>query len=147
MEELVYSRNSWTDKFLGLSEYIASWSKDPSTKVGAVITSHNNEIVSIGYNGLPRKVQDTPDRLNNRDVKYKMIVHAERNALLFAKRDLTDCVIYTWPFGPCPVCAGMIIQSGINTVVFPGTTNPRWFDDIELSKKMFEEAGINFVQV
>lgn len=147
MEELVYSRNSWTDKFLGLSEYIASWSKDPSTKVGAVITSHNNEIVSIGYNGLPRKVQDTPERLNNRDVKYKMIVHAERNALLFAKRDLTDCVIYTWPFGPCPACAGMIIQSGINTVVFPGTTNPRWFDDIELSKKMFEEAGINFVQV
>jgi dCMP deaminase len=147
MEEALYSEISWREKFLGLAEFIASWSKDPSTKVGAVITTNDNEIVSVGYNGLPRRIKDTAERLNNRDLKYKMIAHAERNALVFAKRDLKDCVLYTWPFGPCPVCAGIFIQANIGHVVFPGTTNPRWFDDIELSKNMFLESGISFEQV
>jgi dCMP deaminase len=147
VEEALYRSESWRNKFLGLAEYVSKWSKDPSTKVGAVITTHDHEIVSIGYNGLPRKVQDTAERLNNRDLKYKMICHAERNALTFAKRDLTGCTLYTFPFGPCPVCAGMFIQANIGLVVFPGTTNPRWFEDIELSKKMFTEAGIQFEQV
>ncbi len=139
--------NKWDSRFLDLAEHISRWSKDPSTKVGAVIVDTNRRVVSIGYNGFPIGVEDTDERYNNRDLKYKMIVHGERNAILFAREDLKGKTLYTWPFGPCPQCAGMVIQSGISHVVFPATSNPRWFDDIELSKKMFCESGLIVTEV
>ncbi len=139
--------NKWDSRFLDLAKHISQWSKDPSTKVGAVVTDTNHRIVSVGYNGFPIGVEDTDERYNDRELKYKMIVHAERNAILFAREDLKGETMYTWPFGPCPQCAGMVIQSGISHVVFPATSNPRWFDDIELSKKMLREAGVIVTEV
>lgn len=137
----------WQKRFLELSEHISKWSYDPSTKVGAVITDSNNRIISVGYNGFPKGVDDSPERYANRELKYKMIVHGERNAILFAGQSLKGATLYTWPLGPCPQCAGMVIQSGISHVVFPATSNPRWFEDIELSKKMFTEAGLIITEV
>jgi dCMP deaminase len=109
--------SSWDKRFLELAELVSSWSKDPSTKVGAVIVDNQNIIVSVGFNGFPKGIKDN-DRLNHRDSKYQIIVHAENNALMFAKRPLDGCTIYTYPFMPCPRCAGMIIQSGIKRVVY-----------------------------
>lgn len=133
---------SWDEWFLGLAEYVSTRSKDPSTKVGAVIVDQDHRFVSMGFNGLPRGVSDTPERLNNREIKYKMIVHAERNAIIFAQQNLKNCRIYTWPFMPCAACASMIIQSGITEVIAPRSDNPRWLEEFKLSKESFDEAGV-----
>jgi len=132
----------WDQRFLDLAQLVASWSLDPSTRVGAVIVDADRRIVSTGYNGLPRGVADLPERLHNRDVKLDMIVHAEVNAILFAKRDLEDCVLYTWPFQPCSRCAGIVIQTGIKKVIAPECNSSRWTASFELSRKMFTEAGV-----
>lgn len=138
--------NSWWDLwFLGLAEYTASASKDPSTKVGSVIADSKRRIISLGYNGLPAGIEDTDERLLNRDLKYKLIVHAERNALLFSNSKVENCTIYTWPFMPCSSCASLIIQSGINRVVSLKSDNPRWVEDFTLSCHLFKEASVEVV--
>lgn len=133
---------NWDNWLLGLSKYISTASKDPSTKVGAVIVDADRRVVSVGYNGLPRGVEDSDERLNNRDIKYKMIIHAERNAILFAQKSLKDCTLYVYPMMPCASCASMVIQSGIKRVVAPASDNPRWQQDIEISMQLFKEANV-----
>jgi dCMP deaminase len=134
---------NWDKRFLDLAELVSSWSKDPSTKVGAVIVDDQNIIVSVGFNGFPKGIEDN-DRLNHRDSKYQIIVHAENNALMFAKRPLDGCTIYTYPFMPCPRCAGMIIQSGIKRVVSYKNTidRMRWELDFSISRELLNEANI-----
>ena len=122
-------QRKWDDRFLGLAQFIAQWSLDPNTKVGAVIADSEQRIVSLGYNGFPRGVHDLPERLQNRDIKLKMTVHGELNAIIFAQRPLSECTLYTWPFMSCAQCAAMVIQSGIRRVVAPISDNPRWIDD------------------
>ena len=75
-----------------------------------------------------------------------MIVHAERNALLFANKDVKGCSIYTYPFMPCSVCAGMIIQAGIKRVVTVKNSNPRWKEDFRTSRYLFQEAEIPLIE-
>lgn len=135
---------AWVVRFLRLAREVASWSKDPSTRVGAVIVDSKKRVVSVGFNGLPRGVVDLPERLHNRDVKYKMIVHGERNALMFASRPVEDCTILTWPFPPCSQCAALIIQTGIRQVVSirDQLDNVRWRDDFALAREMYAEAGV-----
>jgi dCMP deaminase len=140
-------QQKWDLRYLGLAEYVAQWSKDPSTKVGAVVVSQHNSVISVGYNGFPVGVHDTDERLNNREVKYKMVVHGEVNAISFANRDLHGCTVYTWPFMPCSVCAGVIIQNGITRVVAPWSDNPRWVDSFKLTSQMFYEAKVELVEV
>jgi len=135
----------WNMRFLEMAKMVGSWSKDPSTKVGAVIVDDNRRVVSLGYNGFPKGVADN-NRLEDRNEKYKMIVHAERNALLFATTSVDNCTIFTHPFIPCPVCAGMIIQSDIRRVVSIQTDNPRWQEDFEISRKMLEEAEVALIE-
>ena len=135
----------WNRRFLALAEHIATWSKDPSTKVGAVIVDADRRIISTGYNGFPRDVEDLDQRLNNRDVKYEMIVHGEINAIVFANQNLQGTTLYTWPFMPCSRCAGIVIQSGIRTVVAPYNDNPRWQDSFKLTQQMFWEAQVELI--
>lgn len=137
----------WDHRYLDLARYISTWSKDPSTRVGAVIADAQGRIVSVGFNGLPRGVRDTHERLNNREIKYKMIVHGERNAILFAGRSVAGCTLYTTPFMPCSVCAGMVIQAGITRVVAPYCDNERWQADFRLTEEMFKEAGVELILV
>ena len=136
----------WDTRFLELSEHISSWSKDPSTKVGAIIVDQNRRIISTGYNGMPRGIMDSFDRYSNRDIKYEMIIHAEANAILFAKQDLHGMTIYTTPFQPCSRCASLIIQSGIQKVVsYSSEENSRWKDNFALAKQLFEEAEVECI--
>jgi dCMP deaminase len=135
-------QDKWDKRFLGLAKHIASWSKDPSTQTGSVIVDAKGRIVSVGYNGLAQGVDDKPERLNNREIKYKMFLHCERNAILFAKQPLDGCTLYTWPFMTCAPCAAMTVQAGIIRHVAPYSENPRWVEDFELAKQQFEEAGV-----
>lgn len=132
----------WDLRFLALAQHIAQWSKDPSTKTGAVIVDDAQRIVSVGYNGLARGVVDSEARLADRETKYKMVIHCERNAMLFAARPMTGSVLYTWPFMSCAPCAAMVIQVGIRRVVAPASDNPRWVEDFALARAMFLEAGV-----
>lgn len=137
--------DKWNKWFLGLAQYVSTASKDPSTKVGAVIVDEDRRIVSCGYNGLPRGVEDSFERLTNRDIKYKMIVHAERNALLFARGPVKGCTLYTYPMMPCATCCSMVIQAGIKTVIAPKSDNPRWQEDMAMSMQLFKEAGVDVI--
>jgi len=137
----------WDRFFLGLAKYVATASKDPSTKVGAVIVDQDRRIVSLGYNGFPKHVKDSPERYADRDQKLKFVVHAETNAVLFAKRSLEGCTIYTYPIPSCSRCSSMIINTGITRCVAPPMSDElkaRWGEDIEFSKTMFFEAGVQF---
>ena len=135
----------WDLRFLEMARNAASWSKDPSTKVGAIIVDDDKRVISVGYNGFPKGVTDD-ERLDDREEKYKMIVHAERNALLFAHKDVKNCSIYTYPFMPCSVCAGMIIQAGIKRVVTVKNNNARWQKDFVVSRQMFKEAEVDLIE-
>ena len=139
MNRLEYYR--WDIRFLDMAQLVSTWSKDPSTKVGAVIVDTNNRVVSVGYNGFSKGISDDI-RLDNRETKYKMIVHAECNALLFAQRSLVECAIYTYPFMPCPKCASMIIQSGISRIVSYVNTDERWEQEFQLSRTILKEADV-----
>ena len=135
----------WDLRFIEMARNAASWSKDPSTQVGAIIVDDDKRVISVGYNGFPKGVTDD-ERLDDREEKYKMIVHAERNALLFANKDVKNCNLFTYPFMPCSVCAGMVIQAGIKRVVTVKNNNARWQKDFVVSRQMFKEAEVDLIE-
>ena len=139
---MLTSNIKWDKRFLDLAEHVSQWSKDPSTKVGAVIVDDNRRIVSVGYNGFPSGVIDDAERYENREKKYEMIIHGEINAILFANRDISGHTLYTWPFMPCSRCAAIVIQKGIKRVVAPECNGTRWENSFSLSKTMFQEARV-----
>ena len=136
--------NKWDKNFLELAKTVSTFSKDPSTKVGAVIVDDDNRVISIGYNGFPKGIKDD-HRLDNRDLKYDMVVHAEANALLFANAPTKGCTIYTWPFQPCSRCASLIIQAGIRRVVTVENKDQKWSSNFQLAHDMMTEARIEIV--
>lgn len=139
------SPHAWDHRFLFLADHVASWSKDPSTKVGAVIVRPDRTVVSLGYNGFPRKVRDTAERYEDRETKLRMVVHAEANAILTARQSLYGCTLYVSGLHPCATCSGMIIQAGIREVVTWRQDVPeRWLRDREIMGEMFAEAGVLF---
>ena len=141
----------WHKRFLDLSFHVAQWSKDPSTKVGAVIVDSERRVVSIGYNGLPRGVADDDGILNNKNIKLQMIKHAEENAILNSLLRPTSCTLYV-THHPCSSCAGSIVQSGISHVVYPtvigdSAYKERWRESISLAQRIFMEANIKVTEV
>ena len=146
--------HKWDRRFLALAEHVAGWSKDPSTKVGAVLVDNQNIVVGLGYNGFPRGVEDSDERLNNRDLKLKLVVHAEVNAILMAGEKARGATLYVWPaFGVpsiCNDCAKVVIQAGVAEVVSdnPSQENAerakRWGDSLTLAKVMCTEAGVTY---
>lgn len=136
--------DKWDDRFLAMAEHVAQWSKDPSTQVGAVIVRPDKTIVSVGYNGFPRGMEDTPRRLKNREDKYSRIIHAEMNALLNAHDSVNGCTLYGWPISPCERCAVMIIQAGITRIVSPYPSK-KWIERWgRKSDGFFTECGVEF---
>lgn len=148
--------HNWHKYFLGLAQYVSEKSKDRSTKVGAIITGPDNEIISTGYNGFPRGVDDNIDSRHERPIKYSYTEHAERNAIFNAARHgtaLKGCTLYiNFSLHPCPDCARAIIQSGISTVIgvkdkpFSGKGN-HWLESFKISEEMFKEAGIKYYEI
>lgn len=144
----------WTYRFLGLAKEAATWSRDPSTKVGCVIANDENNVVSIGCNGFPRKIVDSAERFNNRELKNKIVQHAECNAISNCARtgnSSNNCTMFVTHF-PCVSCAGKIIQSGIKELVYDSSTMSddfisRWFDQIELSTIILTEANVKISDV
>jgi dCMP deaminase len=143
--------DKWDRRFIALARHIAGWSKDPSTQVGCVVVGPDREIRSTGFNGFPRGIGDTAERLGDRAQKYPLICHAEENACMHAARigvSLKGCAAYvTWP--PCTRCARSLVQAGVRTVFYPGGLDipERWQEDFEMSMGMLGEAGVEVCTV
>jgi len=73
--------SKWDRRYIELAQQISTWSKDPSRKIGAVAVGSKGQILSQGYNGFPRGILDLQERYENREVKYKHVVHAEMNVI------------------------------------------------------------------
>jgi dCMP deaminase len=131
----------WDRRFLDLCEHIATWSKDPSTKLGSVIVDDKKRIVSVGYNGFPRGVFDYEERYNDRPTKHLFVAHAERNALDNSPMIVENCTLYV-PLMPCSECAKSIIQRGITRVVtyIPEREGKEF--NWPFTQTMFSEAGV-----
>lgn len=138
------SMQKWDARFCDLARYIAEWSKDPNAKVGAVLFSKKGGNVSIGYNGFPMGVEDSAERLENKEIKLELVVHAEVNAIIAAGARAEGATIYVWGKPICARCAGPIIQAGITRVVAvaPGDTDSQWDESGKIAYDMFIEAGI-----
>lgn len=141
---------SWDEYFMGLAHLSGLRSKDPNTKVGACIVSDENKVVGIGYNGLPRGLNDEDYPWEKRegeflDTKYPYIVHAELNAILNSDKNLKNHRLYVSLF-PCNECAKAIIQSGIKEVIYE---SDKYADTpaTKASKKMFDDANVKYRQL
>jgi len=148
MNSGIIGLHKWDDRFLEMARNISTWSKDPSTKVGAVVTDNDNRVISVGYNGFPKHEVDD-NRLTDREVKYQMIVHAERNAIEYAQMahwDLKGCNLFTYPFIPCSICAEKINKSGINRVVSLESDNERWNADFQITRTLFQNTEIELLE-
>ena len=137
----------WDNRFIELAKLISTWSKDPSTQVGAVIVD-GKRIVSVGYNGFPMGTDDTESLYNDRVEKYKRVVHAELNCILLAKTIVANYTMYVYPLPPCESCMKAIIQAGIKKVVTleqKGETFERWKDSISTSVVMAVQANVKLL--
>jgi dCMP deaminase len=141
----------WDRRFIEMAAMVASWSKDPSTKCGAVIVRPDRTVASVGFNGFPMGCDDDPLIYEDREEKYGRVVHAEVNAILHAREPLHGYAIYTWPagWGPsCDRCSSCIIQAGIRRVVHIRDDSEfaaRWKDAAERGLQMYAEAGVEVV--
>ena len=136
---------SWDEYFMGIALLSAKRSKDPSTQVGACIVDEDNKVVSIGYNGMPRQLDEsklTWEKGEGLNSKYLYVCHAEFNAILNIRNgsSLKGCTLYVTLF-PCNECAKAIIQTGIKKIIY---LSDKYADSISTlaSKKMFELAGV-----
>lgn len=139
----------WRNNYLQLAKNVSTWSKDPSRKIGAVAVGSKGQILAQGYNGFPRGIEDNSARLNDREQKYKYVVHAEMNAIYNAclnGTSLDGASLYVYGLPVCNECAKGVIQVGVKHVAFlTEEAIPRnWLDSWEQTRKMFVEAGITY---
>ena len=140
--------NKWDKRYLKLAYEVAQWSKDPSSKIGAVTVGAKGQVLSQGFNGLPRGLKDSFTRLHDRETKYKFVVHAEMNAIYNATYNgtsLDGSTLYVYGLPICSECAKGVIQVGIKRVVMPNQKiEGKWLDSWLTSMNFFDEAGIDF---
>lgn len=146
--------HKWNLRFLELARHISTWSKDPSTKCGAVIVRPDRTIASVGYNGFPRGVSDDQEIYLDRPRKYERVVHAEMNAILSAAEPVRGYSLYVWPpsEGPtCNRCAAHIIQAGITHVYFcydpDSAIHKRWSNHPLEWHIMYKEASVEVTSI
>lgn len=151
----------WDRHFLNLAAEHARMSKDPNTRVGSIIVGPDREIVSAGFNGFPRGIADSAERLADRETKLAMVVHAEMNAVLAAARigvRLKGCMLYlaatddtgmVWGGPPCTRCTVEVIQAGIAEIVsWPFKDgSSKWKADVERARHLLVEAGVIYREV
>jgi dCMP deaminase len=130
----------WDEFFLAIAQTVSEKSKDPSTKVGAVLVDDKKRLVSVGFNGFPRGTEDSVDLYTNPEEKYLRVLHAETNAMLFADRPGVELFV-THPC--CSQCMAMAIQTGIRRINYiQRPMKPNWEQSFKVSEKLADEAGV-----
>jgi dCMP deaminase len=140
----------WNARYLDLAKTISQWSKDPSSKIGAVAIGQKGQVLAQGYNGFPRGIIDLSERYQNRETKYKFVVHAEMNCIYNATYNgisLDSASLYVWGLPICSECAKGIIQVGIRQVFWgvdkeiPDT----WIKSLEATTELLSEANVKLI--
>lgn len=140
----------WVKRYLDLAEEVSTWSKDPSSKIGSVYIGQNGQVLSTGYNGFPRGIEDSLYRLADRETKYKYVVHAEMNGIYNACQNgvsLAGSKLFVFGLPICSECAKGIIQVGVSEVFIMQkhiNKSDFWKDMWETSKEMFIEASVGY---
>lgn len=129
--------DKWDLRFLEMAKLVASWSKDPAHKVGCVLVDENRRVLSIGYNGPPKNVLDLYE---TKEEKNARTIHAEANAILFA-RGTQPHTAYIYPFYPCSSCCALLIQAGIQRIVANKDSISRKWNPA-ITQAMCDEADI-----
>ncbi len=141
--------NKWDERYLALAKQISQWSKDPSTKIGAIAVGEKGQVLAQGFNGFPRGIDDSDDRYYNKETKYKYVVHAEMNVIFnatYSGVSLDGATLYITGLPACSDCAKGIIQVGIKRVVMEKTELPKhWQDSCKFTEKLFQESGVEYV--
>jgi len=135
--------DKWDQRFLDLAAHVACWSKDPSTKVGAVLVGTKRQI-ALGFNGFPPGIKDSTFRLTNREIRLRYTMHAERNVLDNAEFSPAGSTLYT-THPPCCACALSIVSKGVRRVVsLPMSSDfrSRWGAEVFNSRDVLSEAGV-----
>jgi dCMP deaminase len=141
---------NWDIRYLQLAKLVSTWSKDPSTKTGAVIVRPDMTVAGIGFNGFPKGMPDSPELYANREEKYSRVVHCEVNAMIFANGSIRGCTLYTWPFLSCDRCGVQMLQAGIIRFVCPEATEDqltRWGSAFEKVRKYIWESGATSYEI
>lgn len=138
-------------KFFPVVLAIANLSKDRSTKVGAIALGPEYEVLSVGYNGFPRGVDDSVDERFYKPLKYKYTSHAEENLVAQAARSgvsLYGATTLISTLYPCSSCTRMLIQAGIKRIItFNVIKNSNhWMEEFSFSKQMMDEAKVEFIE-
>jgi len=140
--------NKWHMNFLGIAKEVSKWSRDPSTQIGAVAV-RDKVILSTGYNGFPRGIDDSLERYIDRPTKYKYMVHGEMNCIYNAAHigaKLNEADMYVYGLPTCSECAKGIIQIGIKRVFacYPESITDKWKDSESISLDLYKEAGVEY---
>ena len=144
------NKETWDKRYLELAKMISTWSKDPSTKIGAVVVGDSGQVLAQGYNGFPRGMSDLDELYGDRELKYKRICHAEMNAIYNASRtgvSLYGSTIYVYGLPICHECAKAVIQVGISRVVMQSMDTDRWGESCNLAQRFFREAGVEITYI
>tara|TARA_Y100000389_G_C17363388_1_gene464949 strand:- start:315 stop:758 length:444 start_codon:yes stop_codon:yes gene_type:complete len=142
--------NKWDNRYLNLAREVSTWSKDPSTQVGAVAIGEKGQVLAQGYNGFPRGVNDSLERYNDKEVKYRYVVHAEMNCIYnatFTGASLNNATMYVWGLPVCNECAKGLAQVGVKRVVSPKTiadVPDKWKISAINTVDLLKEVGITY---
>lgn len=141
-------KQKWHHRYLSLAKEVSTWSKDPSSQIGAVAVGVKGQVLAQGYNGFPRGIEHSEERLNTRELKYKFVVHAEMNLIYNATYNgvsLDGSTVYVHGLPCCSECAKGLIQVGVDQVIMPKMpedTPQIWQDSFELTAELFKEAKV-----
>ena len=130
----------WHNRFLELAKHIATWSKD-TTQVGAVAVAPSKQVLETGFNGLPRGVEDLPERMQ-RPAKYLWTAHAEENLVSHAARSVLEGSTVYVTHLCCSKCARMLVNSGVAKIVCGDGTTSMPQEEFDVAKQMLAEAGV-----
>lgn len=140
----------WDQYFITMAYLVAMKSKDQSTHIGSVLVGEDHQVISTGYNSLPRGFDDSRTDVNVRPLKYQYYEHSERNAIFNSALtgvSTKGSILYTLAY-PCSDCARAIVQSGIREVVVHGSNSlqeiERWKESMAVSIDIFESCGVEF---
>jgi dCMP deaminase len=139
---------SWQNRYMNLAKEFSGWSKDPSKKIGAVAVGSKGQVLAQGYNGFPRGINDDENRYEDRETKYKYVVHAEMNCIYNATYNgvsLDGSDLYIWGLPMCSECAKGVIQVGVKNIYWDmeGEIPPIWQESYDTTVSMCNEAKVN----
>jgi len=141
----------WDERYLRLAREVSTWSKDPSTQVGAVAVGEKGQVLSQGYNGFPRGIADNKERYNEKEIKYRYVVHAEMNCVYNAAMNgvsLKGATMYVYGLPMCNECAKCVVQVGMIRVVSPFTGGievpEKWKISCAHTQNLLKEVGIPY---